>query len=241
MELEAKRALFSHLPEEVLEKYAFGRLPADELAAFETHLLHCEKCQERLAEQDNFAEAMRVLELLNESPTLELARGRLAAEIAPAKPAAPERFHVFGKPFAPPVPNWNNPVWGAALLSVLVMGICAWRMPIGWFLADNEPQAVTLTTLRGGSTDSVAEARVGHPLDLSMNIADLANSPAEAGPYRIEVVDAAGDPRWTGKASLTLAGQIKTHVQKSLKTGSYWVRLYAPSGKLIREFGLHVS
>ena len=241
MELEAKRALFSHLPEDALEKYACGRLPSEQIASFETHILHCEHCQERLEEQDNFAEAMRVLAVLNETQTQETARERLAAEPAPATTAGRERFHVFGTPFVPPVPNWKSPGWGAALLGVLVLGICFWRMPIGWGVTGNEAQAITLTTLRGGSSDNVAEAKIGRPLDLSMNIADLANSAAETGPYRIEVVDAAGDPHWTGTASPSMADQIKTHVEKSFKTGTYWVRLYAPSGKLIREFGLHIS
>jgi len=238
MELEAKRALFSHLPEEALEKYSFGRLPSHELASFETHLLHCEHCQERLEQEDNFAEAMGVLDGLNESPSHAQA---LATGTSPATLSASERFKVSGERFALPIANWLSPGWGAALVGVLVMGICAWRMPIGWGFTDDKPQAITLTTLRGGSADSVAEAKVGHPLDLSMNIADLATSPAESEPYRIEVVDAAGDPRWTGEALPKLPGQIETHVGQSFKAGTYWVRLYAPSGKLIREFGLHIS
>lgn len=66
MMLEAKCAFFSHFAEEAVESYAFGRLPLDELASFEEHLLHCEHCQQRLEAEDNFVEAMHVLAGMDE-------------------------------------------------------------------------------------------------------------------------------------------------------------------------------
>jgi len=61
MALEATPSFGPHLPEELLEKYAFGRSPAGEAEAVEEHLLVCECCRDRLAAEDDFAEAMRAL------------------------------------------------------------------------------------------------------------------------------------------------------------------------------------
>jgi hypothetical protein len=60
------------------------------------------------------------------------------------------------------------------------------------------------------------------------------------GPYRLEIVDAAGGLQWTGTAQ-PVSGKLTARVEKRLGVGVYWVRLYAPSGKLLREFGLHLG
>jgi hypothetical protein len=296
MELEAKRSLFIHLTEEALEEYAFGRLPEGELASFEAHLLHCEHCQQRLETEDNFVEALRVLQRMNEPPARSQAAARSDSAARPnvaapcnvdirsnvdarsnptALPDLAARSNVDAGPnaaavksLALPVPviaatpsarrgfwtpvlfstsDWLRPASGIALLAVLVMGMYAWRMPLGREFADDARpgQAVTLTTLRGGASNGVAQARAGHPLDLSINVASLSASLPEAGPYRLEVVDAAGEQCWIGAVTPVLsawsAGRIGARVNKPLGAGVYWVRLYAPSGKLLREFGLHLD
>ena len=48
-----------HASDDLLERYAMGRSPAPEMAAFEEHLLACESCQDRLALQDNFRQGVR--------------------------------------------------------------------------------------------------------------------------------------------------------------------------------------
>ena len=287
MELEAKQSLFIHLTEEAMEEYAFGRLPEGELASFEAHLLHCEHCQERLEAEDNFVEALRVLQRMNESPTRSnpavrsnpaarpnpAARSNvdtrsnvdarpnadagsnvvdspdLSTPIVAAALPAPSGFRAWVLPSATPFTRRGfTPASAAALLAVLFVGMCAWRMPPGRGFADyaKEPaQAVTLTTLRGGAADGIAQARAGQPLDLSINISSLSTSRPEAGVYRLEVVDASGDQCWTGSVVPSNAGQIGarigTRLDKPLGAGIYWVRLYAPSGKLLREFGLHLD
>lgn len=50
-----------------------------------------------------------------------------------------------------------------------------------------------------------------------------------------------GGQAWTGAMSPSAAGKITARMDKRLAAGTYWVRLYAPSGKLWREFGLHVG
>lgn len=50
----------SHLPEDWLEEYAFGRLRRAPLARVEEHLLVCEQCRQRLVETEDFMRATRV-------------------------------------------------------------------------------------------------------------------------------------------------------------------------------------
>jgi hypothetical protein len=290
MELEAKHLFFTHLSEEALEKYAFGRLPAADLPLFEAHLLHCEHCQERLEAEDNFVEAMRVLEQMNAAPSWPdaapqyngvarpdivvrpdiVSQPKMVAppdvvveaqdhpdQIVAATSPALSRFWTRAPPSTTAIPPRGlASAWGVAFAAVLVAGILVWRVPLGRGVGDNaarEAQVVTLTTLRGGGSEGMAEAKAGQALDLSINIAAIANSPPGSGPYRLEMVDASGDQRWTGvvspvvssgspgDAEQSAAHQISARVDKPLGSGTYWVRLYAPSGKLLREFGLHLD
>jgi anti-sigma factor RsiW len=48
-----------HPDEGELEKYSMADLRDEEAAGFEEHLLHCERCQQRLAETDAYVAAMR--------------------------------------------------------------------------------------------------------------------------------------------------------------------------------------
>ena len=48
-----------HAADEVLERYSMGRLVGPELAEVEEHLLVCESCQDRLAQEDRFVQGMR--------------------------------------------------------------------------------------------------------------------------------------------------------------------------------------
>jgi len=48
-----------HPSDDEVERYSMNRLAGPELAEFEEHLLICEACQKRLAEEDRFRQAMR--------------------------------------------------------------------------------------------------------------------------------------------------------------------------------------
>jgi hypothetical protein len=50
----------THVSEEVLERYSMSKLPEDEFAQVEEHLLICELCQNQLAEVDLFVSRMKV-------------------------------------------------------------------------------------------------------------------------------------------------------------------------------------
>src|SRR5262249_22051828 len=136
-----------HLPEESLEKYAFGRLPASELEAVEQHLLVCEYCRERLETEDNFAEAMHALAKLNEQASNSSIPERSTAWISQAA-------RVFTRPFA----------FAAALAVVLIAGLAVWRIA-----SSVSSQPVTLAALRGGE-QSMTRAGAGRSLDLQIDL-----------------------------------------------------------------------
>jgi len=48
-----------HPTDEVLERYSMNRLVGPELAEFEEHLLVCESCQDRLAQEDSIRQQVR--------------------------------------------------------------------------------------------------------------------------------------------------------------------------------------
>jgi hypothetical protein len=50
--------LSEHVSEEAIEQCAMGTLPAPEVESFETHLLVCEVCQDRLRDTDEFLAAL---------------------------------------------------------------------------------------------------------------------------------------------------------------------------------------
>lgn len=250
MAVEAKRPAHTHLSEDAVENYALGRLPKAELASFEEHLLVCERCQEQLAEEDNFAEAMWSLAGMEDA----VARG----DLSPAPSFLASRRAGWWPQMAGQLAwrKWSAPAWGAAFAVAVAMliggisvgtGIVAWKLPLVPVSAE-EADAVTLTTLRGDDRDGMAQARALHPLDLSIDLATgyspgpvaATNSVREPTFYRLEMVDAAGVLQWTG-AARTVSGKLTARVEKRLGAGIYWVRLYASSGKLLREFGLQVS
>ena len=57
--------------------------------------------------------------------------------------------------------------------------------------------------------------------------------------FRVQVVDAGGTPEWDGTAPRTAKG-LEIQVKKALRAGNYFVRLYAPDGRMLHEYGLRV-
>ena len=91
--------------------------------------------------------------------------------------------------------------------------------------------AVSLSSLRGPSPVAVAPA--GKPLLLTIESRDLA---IKSG-YRVEVVDAGGEPVWKGPVTVT-GGELVASMPNPLGEGVYWVRLYGNGPELLREFGM---
>ena len=99
---------------------------------------------------------------------------------------------------------------------------------------DTEPAfAINLAAMRGDGIG--AKAPAGRALTLQL---DLAGLPPESS-FRLELVDRVGGRVWQG-AVIPQGSQAVASVPK-LGGGHYFLRTYAPSGKLLREYGLEVE
>jgi hypothetical protein len=67
----------------------------------------------------------------------------------------------------------------------------------------------------------------------------LLDGPREGGPFRIEVLNAAGASVWSGLAESSPAG-VRFELTQRLGQGDYFVRLYSVSGKTLREYGFRI-
>ena len=67
----------------------------------------------------------------------------------------------------------------------------------------------------------------------------LKDAPSDGGPFKVEVVNAAGETIWSGLAESGPSGTVVTLAQ-SLKQGDYFVRLNTADGKALREYGFRV-
>jgi hypothetical protein len=94
---------------------------------------------------------------------------------------------------------------------------------------------VQLVALRGAGAASIAHAR-GGPLDLVIDVVDLPG----ISRFGLELVDAAGRRHWEGSGTPSV-GKLTVRVPKTLGRGTYWVRLSADQGELLREFGLRAD
>jgi len=110
---------------------------------------------------------------------------------------------------------------------VILALVVVWKHP----QETSAPVAVSLSSLRGPGP--LAPAPAGKPLRLSIDLRDLVSTAA----YRVEVVDAAGNPAWKGAVS-DIDGKLVATMSKPLENGVYWVRLYGKDSELLREFGV---
>ena len=151
-------------------------------------------------------------ERLDETESFAVAmREAIAAEPAPRSWFA--RFRDMG--FRMPAPIWAASL--AALLLALGMYLHSGRNSL-------PPLALLQLTAVRGDVPAVEPAR---ETDIT-----LADAPAGLT-LRVEVVDAAGGTVWKGTDTLKIAGP--------LPVGSYFVRLYDGSGKLLHEYGFLVT
>jgi len=67
----------------------------------------------------------------------------------------------------------------------------------------------------------------------------LSDAPREGGTFRIEVVNAMGEPVWLGLAVSGPAG-LQTRLIRPLMPGDYFARLYDSSDKIVREYGFRI-
>jgi hypothetical protein len=118
----------SHIEEEVLERYALGKLSEEQAAPLEEHLFICHQCQDRLEAADDLIKNLR-----------------LAAPLLEAEPAAEPWYQRF---FRIPKLAWVPAVAAAAVLAIVIQTTPSL----------DRPQVVELRALRGGDSASEVES-----------------------------------------------------------------------------------
>jgi hypothetical protein len=116
-------------------------------------------------------------------------------------------------------------------LAVLTVAAGLWLGRPG--MGEANPFAVELAATRGAAIEATAPAGRGLLLRL-----DLANLPASPQ-YRVEMVDRFGHPVW--QTSVPARGSKADFKVPGTQPGVYFVRVYRPSGELLREYGLEVQ
>jgi hypothetical protein len=207
----------SHPSGDLLENYALGLLSEPELARVETHLFVCQECQDALVETDNYLAAMK------------------AVLAEPVAQPAPSRWAAFtgmigeSLRFSHPIPAFSAAVTALALAAALTQSYAP-------NLSAREAD-VALRSVRGG-LENVESLGPSHTrLNLKIQSQHLRVDET----FRAQIVDAAGDPAWTGTPQLNREEGFSLHVDKPLNAGSYWVRLYDPQQKLLQEYGLKLQ
>ena len=117
----------------------------------------------------------------------------------------------------------RQPVFGIAMAAAVVAVIAFVFFSNRTSLAP--AASLQLTALRG----EMASAPPAKEIDLT-----LTDAPQDGGPFRLEVVDAAGKQLWSGAGT-------EARVQRRFASGVYFVRLYSAGGQLVREYGFVVK
>lgn len=234
MSSDARPSILVHATEELLEEYSFGRIREPQLGWLEEHLLICPRCQGALDDIDEYKVFMKAGLAFFESERRDAAGALNSTALAdfPGRPAAGLRNAISHHFPGPRIPATKH-LLAAAWLFVLAGSAGVWRMQSS---VETAPVAtIGLIALRGGAGD-VAPAPSGRPLELVFNRRDL---PADLS-YWAEVVHSSGRQMWSG--SVRIADQnLSIRVDRPLRAGTYWVRLYSSTGQLLREFGLSVG
>lgn len=131
---------------------------------------------------------------------------------------------------AEPAPRTDWVAWLRRPAVSMALAFAALVLVVGVFSNEGTrfaPSAsLQLTAMRGGMPSTVP----AREFDLT-----LADGPLDGGPFRVEVVNAMGATMWSG-----LAGDNHFKVRQRLGPGDYFVRLYAVSGKMLREYGFRI-
>jgi hypothetical protein len=202
-----------HGTDEQLERYSLGSLSDSDLPELEAHLLMCSACRERLNGIEDFSIAMR--DALSEE---------FAIEAVP-----PENAASRGGWFKWDLPSiLRRPAFSMALGCVaLIVALFIFSHGRTKFAPSASLQ---LTAMRG----EMAATNPARELDLT-----LLGGPRAGGPFRIEVVNAAGTTLWRGPAIDRPAG-LQFKLMQPLVPGDYFVRLYSADGKEQREYGFRI-
>jgi hypothetical protein len=139
------KCLPAHPSEEILEEYVFHRLPEGLTAPLEEHLLVCHRCQDVIAETDEFVAALKVA----------------ANQPAPGPASQPAQWLSA-------LPSLANRMSVAPMVALVILAlVVVWKRP----QETPVPVAVSLSSLRGLSP--LAPAPAGKPLRLRFDLPDL--------------------------------------------------------------------
>ncbi len=155
-----------------------------------------------------------------------LSRATEYIQVMKAASAAYVADHSTASPHKPQFHSESlrrNAAAAAVLLLMCLTALLSWRNP------PSDPTTIALEAYRAGGPSAMTQAPAGRPLDLQIDLKDL---PPASG-YRVEVVDTNGRRVWFGGTPARLT--------KGLPAGTYWIRLFAESGELLREFGLRAG
>jgi hypothetical protein len=99
-----------------------------------------------------------------------------------------------------------------------------------------EMAAITLRASRGIEGLAAAKAPAGKPFSLTVDLTELPAFPS----YKLTIVGSMGKQVWETEAR-PQSGKINVPIKRGLGARQYYVRLYAPSNDLLREFSLAVN
>lgn len=123
---------------------------------------------------------------------------------------------------------------GWSLLPLLAAGCCLVGLlsfTLRWSGARRAPLAVSLTAMRANGNVTLAGA--GRELQLHPDLTGLIPNSA----YRLEMVDRNGRQVWRGE----LVPPQNRVLAARQRAGTYFIRVYAASGELLREYALQVQ
>lgn len=146
--------------------------------------------------------------------------------VAAMKGALAEREAILAEPKPAKWWNWRPvPAFSLALAALSVAVVVSYQLT-----PSREIAGVTLRSVRGAR--EAADAPANTPLNLTVQSDQLKVDST----YRVEVVDAAGNPVWSGSPEGTAV-----KIEKGFSAGAYWVRLKDASGTLVQEYGLNLK
>ena len=134
--------------------------------------------------------------------------------------------YVREKSVTRPAPKARMRILGSLAAGLLLMaGAAVWHLA----QSNQQPAIVSLDAFRGPAADLRAPA--GRELAIRFDTLGLPDLPS----YELEIVD-----RW-GSPVVRVNAAPGSAAVPPLQAGVYYIRLYAPSGELLREYGFQVS
>jgi hypothetical protein len=134
-----------HPHEDEFEDYAFARLSHDDATDFEEHLLVCERCQQILAQTDDYIRLMKVA---------------TAEQVAGRSRILPYAIRLLDHGLR------RNIAAAAVLLLAFLTALLSFRAPAG------DPQTISLEAYRAGGVSALARCPAGRPLNLKIDLTD---------------------------------------------------------------------